>query len=373
MITRRTLLRAAPLLVLPKPGLARGLGAGRGGVSSAPPRLFTSLVLNSTFSYNSNYPTKYTSGDGIAPTWADDGKLYIILNDSTNNGFNGAGNGRIEIASLNGYTSSLTGTNVFGYGGALSGTPLYYYEGITAIGSTLYATITGSGQSLIVMSTDHGASWTPSPSGGTFTPMWTNHWPYSWVQYGKANTWAGPHNSDIYSYLYFWTSAGTSLPSTQVALTIGRCLLTNMPNLSAGDWSWYQGGAGMAATWGAYSTAVDVFAETTANANPLYFPTGTACYLPAFGCYSFTQSHYSDGTANSGHINFYASLFPWGPFTLVTGLDLSSPDSLFQASIAPSSVAVDGGKNVVFMTAGNYTDGSVGGKYCLHLLNCSLS
>jgi hypothetical protein len=378
MITRRSILAAAPALFLTRAARAHSLFGGPsssgGAAPSSGPSLFTSFTINSTFSYNSNYPPKWTTGDGIAPTWADDGNIYIIQNDSGGGGFNGAGTSRLQPAVLDGYTSSLTGTNVAGFDDLLH--PPWYLGGLIAVGSILYLTIedgSGAGASQLVKSTDHGATWTPTPPLSPPTNL-QGTYPWGFVQYGQAYTGNGPHNSNLYVYLY---ASARSAPPNGVAVTLGRCLISNIVNLNGADWSWYQGGDGMVdGNWGAYSTSAAAFTETTANTSPFYFPTGTAQYLPAFGCYIYTQHHYTDGTSNSAHVTYYATPTPWGPFTLVVDLDMSSYGSLYQVSAAPPSVAVDGGRTLVLMCSGNYADcctPSPSDRYCLHLINASLS
>lgn len=370
---RRTLLTSVALAFLPKVVIGQRLS---GGSPSGGGTLFTNFTINSVYSYNSGYPPKWVSGDGISPTWAADGKLYIILNDTNGNGFNGTGNGRIEVASLDGYTppASVTGTNVFGFGGTLSGS--WYLGGIIAVGSTLYMTLSDNSGTAnqIVKSVDHGATWSPTPSGGGYaSPIFTSKYPWGFVQYGQAYTGNGPHNSNLYVYCYF--SAASGVPSNGVGVTLGRVLISNIGNLVAADWSWYQGGDGMlSGNWGAYSTSVAVFSETTANPTPYYFPTGHACYLPAFGCYIFTQSHYVGGSASNGWINYYATPTPWGPYTLVASLDMSSYGSLYQAGTAPSSVAFDGGRTITLLASGSYEDCCTNtGRYCVHFINATLS
>jgi hypothetical protein len=371
---RRTLLAAAPLLLLPKAAGARTPIARSshlsGGTTSGQ---FTNFVINSTFSYNSNYPPNWVSGDGIAPTWSDDGNTYIILNDTNGGGFNGTGPGRIEVCSLNGYTSSLVGTNISGFP-ALSST--WYLGGLLAVGSTLYLTLSDNGSgspgivNQMVKSTDHGVTWTPpAPYSST---IWTGHYPIGFVQYGQAYTGNGPHNSNLYVYLYFYA---TSAPPNGQSATLGRCLLTNITNLVGTDWSWYQGGDGMLdANWGAYSTSAAVFTETTANPAPYYFLTGTAQYLPAFNCYIFTQNHYVGGSASNSVTNYYSTPTPWGPYTLVASINMSAYGALYQITAAGASVAVDGGRTLVLMGSGDYEDCcTMTGRYCLHLVNASLS
>jgi hypothetical protein len=383
-LTRRSLLRAAPFAILSKAAFGRSMFSGHGVFVPRPP-LPTNFSLGSIFRYNSGYPTKYNSGDGYLPTWADDGNLYIVCDDAYYPFQNSSGQGsNFNVSRLDGYTTSLTGTLVntmlqFGSTSQGSGSGgNWKSQGCLSIGTKLYLSAhldnasftTFAQQSQVIKSSDHGATWTPLPPSQAqpfASPMFSGIGMQAWVNYGQAYAGTGPDNSSNFAYAYFNTLAGPA---------IGRVSLANIDNLVGTDWSWWKGGDG---------TVSGNWSSNVSDAIAMTFPAGgnggflSTQYIPGWPCYIMVVSFWTNGSSDPNHtyMNIWASAHPWGPWSQVgaQNFDTSSLGALYAMSIAPSSVAVDGGINTMMMSGGNFSNTSPPNtaEYCLHLLPLTIS
>jgi hypothetical protein len=231
----------------------------------------------------------------------------------------------------------------------------------------------------------HGANWAPLPQGvaqayttgtvsGFSVPMFPSLSLGGYIQYGKNYAGNGPHGSGTYVYAFFINNAVGKVGSSA---TLGRCLITAMPNLVAADWTYYQGGDGMVSgNWGAYATSVPIFGQATpAGSSPKMF-WANGQYLPAFGCYVMTPSFWpavAPSTAsNATIVQVWKAYQPWGPWTQV-GIDWNTT-GFYSVGMAPNSVATDGGKNTMLMAGGDFVNNSsYTSEYNLHLIPMTLS
>jgi hypothetical protein len=190
------------IVALPAQNGGVPLRKSRGGRS-----IITGLSFSNWFNYGAcPHSPKWISADTFFNTWGDDGTIYVQCND-TYLGWQGAGNyANICFGSVDGYTSSLTGTGInylptwggvsqFGSDGAT-----YKSTSLTSIHGTLYmvadrqkfASAPGDGwlSSQLIKSTNHGVSWTPVPPAHAqpyASPMFTDpkfRVPF-FVQYGQ--------------------------------------------------------------------------------------------------------------------------------------------------------------------------------------------
>jgi hypothetical protein len=382
---RRSLL-AAPLLALPKVGYSRSMFSGHGTYQGILP---TSYAFSNYYSYNSAYPTKYNQGDGYAPTWADDGFLYTQTNDAIGGFQNEGGVGNTGLAKLDGYTSALTGHNVgdwsiFGASNASGGPNQWIWKcgGVLSVGSNLYLAMTGFSnlgtgspvtQTQLVLSTDHGATFSPAPPPGILpypSGMLDNVQFRGFVQYGQAYTGTGPDNSSLYVYAYHSSGANAYL---------ARCLTANLTQsiTNGTDWTWYTGGDGMnSANWaaGVGSAAIVWTMVPALGGGSGFYIWVNVQYLPHFQCYVMCPTYWPGGNSSGSRVQVQAALHPWGPFTQIGAeYDATSLDALYDLSIVPSSVAVNSGVTTVLMGSGDFNSATLPGKYCLHLLTMTLS
>jgi len=381
---RRTLLAAAPLLLLPRTTPARTPLARShlsGGSSSFLP---ASYAFSNPFRYNSGYPTKTNTGDGYAPTWADDGNLYIQSNDTFNGFQNDASGANASLAVLDGYTSSVTGHTVNNnliFGGVSATGPNgwnWKCGGVLSVGSNLFAAMTGSDtignfQTQLMKSTDHFATVAPTPPPGVVpytSPMLPNVYARGFVQYGQAYTGNGPDNSG--TYVYMINEAGG------LTASLSRVTIANLPNLNGADWTFYTGGDGMnSANWSSSASAAVVMFTMTPSMSPGSSPFlwANPQHLPYFGCYVMVPTYWPGGGSSSSRAQVHVALQPWGPWTQIGAeFDMTPYGALYGLTVAPSSVAVDGGRTTVLVSSGDFsqTDPSTG-QYCVHLLTMILT
>jgi hypothetical protein len=400
MLTRRRLLAGTAAAGLIRPAIA--FPAVGSGIDQRPPASFS---IGTIYRYNDGYSAKYVGGDGYFPTWADDGFLYGIMDDSYGVSYTPP-TSNFEIIKMDGFTSALTVTSVnkmaaFGTLGQMSTAASvvdynYKASAILCVGGTLYCNVgmfkyvNGPGinpwlpalQAQIIKSTNKGGTWTPLPVAGTAeayttpAPMFPNMYAGGYIQYGQNYTGTGPHNSGAYVYCFFPSNTTGRVGLT---VTLGRVTIANLPNLVGSDWSFYQGGDGMSSgAWGAYATSVPVFgeAEPPGQCPRLWWVNGQ--YLPAFGCYVITPSFWTAVSPSLAStptvIQVWKAYAPWGPWTQVGADYNTGAGGFYGVAMCPSSVATDGGRNTVLMAGGDFANNSsYTSNYNLHLIPLTLS
>lgn len=357
------------------------------------------ISYGTPFKYNNGYPTKYIDSDVWVNTWADDGSIYAVSDDSL--GWQGASSSNFQISQLSGFTNSLMGSNINVM--ASWGTEVqngsdgsdYKATGLISVGGVLYLTttrqinpvpfpfITAEANAQIIKSTNHGSSWTPTPPSTAApyaSPMFsgsTNPNP-SFIQYGQDYQSQTADNSGTYVYA---TSNDGSWNNGN-ALYLGRVSIANLPNLNGSDWSYWQGGDGMInANWGAWPTAAPLIQNSKkvgALTQMQYFPR-----LGRRGCYVYTNWFYPSVAAGSiswdtttTEWDSYIGEHPWGPWVLLgTKMWNSEPGvGLYSPNIMPKSVSQSGNvATATIATAGNFNSQDPRtGDYTLTLVGLTL-
>ncbi len=170
-----------------------------------------------------------------------------------------------------------------------------------------------------------------------------------------------------------WAGGG----SDQIFL--GRVEIAKIANLSAGDWTYYQGGDGnLDANWGNIASAVPVLATPGQFING-YF--AQAVFIPAFGQYLLIESYPKAGNPidfASLTWNIFRGLHPWGPWSLIqqNRWDISNPQgpnsayAFYFPTVAIKSLGVDGGRSLSILTTGDFL---VNGMYTLYVVPVTLS
>lgn len=339
---------------------------------SIPP---VTAAYGSVFKYNSNNPTKFMIGDSFATTWADDGNIYVMSDDS--HGFQGGSDSNIQFGSLSTPDTSTTGTTintfpVFGpnnSAGSDGGT--YKANGIISVNGTMYLWVSRQGtqpsgtppnivsevNAQLIKSTDHGATWAPLPTNGTSQPytstMFTGK-PFAspqFIQYGQDYQGNTADNSNLYVYATYndgcWNNCNQ--------LMLARVLISALPNLSAPDWQFYQGGDGMVSgNWGSSSTAAPLISATLQVGN-----ISQVQYIPGFmgGLYVWIGWYYPSGgfsDPSNTMWTLYTSPKPWGPWTErnVTRWNSEPGMGLYSPNIITKSISVVGGTATMNITCG---------------------
>jgi hypothetical protein len=378
-------------------------GGGNGPISS--------VAWGTPFQYNGNSGTgagagKYMDGDTFGNTWSNDGNTYTLVNDqgqvqgtasSSNIGF-----GKISAPfdstavwtktnpmSAWGTQGDFTGSD--GPGGASSS---FKSGGLISIANILYTATwriasgsTSSYNGQLIQSSDHGANWIPVPPAGALpyttpgsatggTVMWPgNDKVIGWVQYGQNYACSPPIdncNSYVYAIFNAYPPGGTNLNQR-----LGRVKLSLIANMSAADWSYYQGGDGMLdASWltlaqssTALSGAPKIYPDSTDPNTSLTIDGPSIQYLPRYGqyvafrCRTLVSSTYIWDVLTASH--------PWGPWTIIgVSPQWSTNQQLGFPFIAPQSLTNNGQSLVVMASSSNYNSGCTpaSGYYCLYLV-----
>jgi hypothetical protein len=312
----------------------------------------TAISFGTPYNYNTGSP-KHIRGDRFITTWGASGTIYVTTNDT--NGWQDPTSANVMMGYLDGYTDSLTGYNInymsaWGSEGQ-TGTDGATYKsyGLISVGGVLYMFVardvyaTGAPYietttaSQLIKSSDNGVTWTPAPPstaqpyaspmfpGGEFpTPMF--------LQYGQNYSCPNIHNCQNYVYAY------SNLPGSWNngnSMILGRVSVANIGNLSASDWTFYQGGDGMQdANWGSYSTAATILSGSYQASM------ADAQYIPAAGRYLLPQWYYTTipGGWNKAETtwNMYESPTPWGPWTNFQSTNWTTYGYYCPAPIPPS-------------------------------------
>jgi hypothetical protein len=350
--------------------------------------------VGAPYRYNQGYPTRYFLGDTFSFAWSDNNVDYSPSNDSR--GFQGSTpTSNISFNSWSGSpplnnivgtlvnrmpqfgTTNQLGTDGASYktGGLLSqGGTLYLWTSRHKYGSNANGNIQTANNAQLIKSTDKGVTWSPLPpsTANPFAaPMFTDtKFSTPWfVQYGKDGQVPDVHNSALYAYALSNNGSWNNGDS----MVIGRCLRSALPNLSAADWSFYQGGDGMLdASWGALATAATIVND------PKKVAANGAQYIPATGRYVMFQWHYPFVVAAQDNVyggpdpktgntvwSVYESPTPWGPWTKIQTIKWNLL-GVYNGNVIPRSVSVDGGSNIVVAASGDYGEsGATEGYYTL--------
>jgi hypothetical protein len=323
------------------------------------------------------YPDAY--GDLWCPTWADDGNVYVALDDAS--GFAPwEPNYNLMIARLEGDDPSrpgegLVGFNVnhleeYGYGGALQEDGACWKAmGLTCIDGILYMAVSRhryydermplnhAWDGSIIKSEDHGRSWSAQPAlGRAMFPGSRFSTPF-FVEYGRDGE-SDAHDAERYVYAVandgFWNNGSS--------MVLGRCEKARLPQLDGTDWEFVQAfdddGAPL---WGPrHDTARLLFRSPgRTSENGIH-------YVPGIGLYIMGQWHFPDLEQPGMSLNdrfkrsvfeFYQAPAPWGPWErfLVHEWDI---EGYYNPSIPSKFISSDGLSMHVFTSGGfSYQEG----------------
>lgn len=321
-------------------------------------------------------PFTYTnsSGDVWSSTWADDGNLYSISDDT--GGWNAACNSNFAVNEETGddplHLVGHTVNCMSDYGFAGESQPNGYNwkaESIISVDGTLYASIgnmiyAGNGHrqfienSTIIKSTDHGKTWTPSESQNYNQPMF----PYQgfapfFIQYGQDDNPASTADGGD-QYVYAVSNNGYYNNGDQTIL--GRVPRDKIGDLNGADWQFYLGGpGGQDSSWGSFAQATSLLnvPENLGSVQVQYdAPLHKYIYIPWYWTYTID----SNGLWSSSYVesvwNAYEAPAPWGPWQKFKShsFTASAPDvgtygqGWYGPIVAPKFISPDGRQLYVF-------------------------
>jgi hypothetical protein len=188
------------------------------------------------------------------------------------------------------------------------------------------------------------------------------------VQYGKDYVGQTVDRSNEFVYGLSIDQTSGHFASTPGTFSdrefLGRVLISAMPNLSAADWQYYQGGDGTVdGNWGALSTAVPILTTAAQTLGGQ----GSVQYLPAFSQYIMINSTQTVPLSYGSTTWFtYVAPHPWGPWQLIQtdvwdGTTAPSgaggATAFYAQSPVVKSVAVNGERTFAIFASGNFQVG----------------
>jgi hypothetical protein len=276
-----------------------------------------------------------SNGDTWDPFWADDDNLYAFNCDgrgfgrvAQNLSFNRLSGESMELLA----GSAINKMDEYGKGGEKGAdNATWKVCGQECIDGVFYAFVSrntygsDSGDAMLrqtahncslIKSRDRGLSWTRSAQENARTPMWPGAGfgaPF-FVHYGKngGNVMADSASEFVYAVSTngFWNDGDSYI--------LGRVKRKRLPDLKAGDWSYYAGGDGSdGRNW---SEHID--SARPILARPLKCGQGPICYIPSLGRYLLISWYNTEKMTKwfeptRMQYDFFQAEHPWGPWDLI--------------------------------------------------------
>lgn len=297
-------------------------------------------ITGATIGKPVNYLQK-CNADVWTSTWADDGNLYALMDDT--GGWYGKANSNVSVcrifgddpANLDGETvHPLNKEDEFGTPGFLGqdgaswkGMGMGYFD------RTLYLAVSrhayGNDASLyhqrtfnaaFVKSTDYGATWTPSAQEIYdkplfHGPLFSNPYFIDYGQNGKVPSgFEQPDGADRYIYAI----SNDGCWNNGSSMRLGRVLQNKLADLNLSDWSFYKGTAGNPDGLDDSNWTSDINEAGTILYEYEHMSMTGATYIPGLGRYVMIQWYYPklyEYIYSISTWDFYESPHPWGPWS----------------------------------------------------------
>jgi hypothetical protein len=313
-----------------------------------------------------------TVGDIWSSTWAGNGAIYAVQDDSM---FPDGSTANLAISRLDGDDPQhLTYTLInkmqeYGKAGAAFGIEKGTWKaaGIISADNALYVSVNRvlfssidrkrrrieTVDASIIKSTDGGMTWTRTSEENLKRPMFPSN-RFSnpvFIQYGK-NASVSAHGSDC--YIYAVSSNGPW--SHADYLILGRVLRGKIGHLNGADWEFYRGGGrdGMRDNQWTH----DASRATPILSDPDNLGWTNVTYLPQLGRYLMGQWHWLTGRWHEGDCTWVLreAPTPWGPWTTVATRVWDMYHDYYFPVLAPKFISDDGLHIHVFTAGwGKYT------------------
>jgi len=311
---------------------------------------------------------KGTVGDIWTPTWAADGAIYAVQDDST---FPDGSTANLAVSRLDGddprklsYTP-VNKMSEYGEGGQSFGIEggTWKAAGIISIDNTLYLSLNRvlfssmdktaarieTIDASIIKSMDGGKTWTRTAEENLKRAMFPGS-RFSnpvFIQYGK-NVSAKAHGSD--RYIYAVSSNGPW--SHADYLILGRVLRSKMGDLNGSDWEFYQGGGrdGMHdSEW-----VHDAKRATPILRDPENLGWTNVTYIPEAKRYLMAQWHWEKGKWHNGDCTWVLreAPAPWGPWTTVATKVWAKDHDYYFPVFVPKFISKEGHRLYIFTAGG---------------------
>jgi hypothetical protein len=362
---RRNFLAAGSLAVLSS-AIPQSLSAAPGVLSSSSPT--QGRLLRAKLGKAIRHPN--CTGDVWTTTWADDGNLYSVTDDTA--GFDHACNSNLALQKIAGgppphvHGVTVNPMSPFGKAGSLKEDGASWKaSGLTCVDDSLYLSVSRhkyandkgysywiqeTWDSSIIKSTDHGKTWSAAPILGH--PMFPGRIfsnPF-YVQYGKN----GEGSKDgAETYVYAVSNDGAWNNGNW--MTMGRVRRERISKLDPGDWEFIHGyDNSRRPIWRSrWDNALYVFrAPGRASMTGIHYLRGLDIYIMPQWYYPYPQDPKRRWTVTRWE--FYQSPAPWGPWERFHVQDFE-PQSFYNPSI-PSKFISEDGKQFWIFVAGDFTD-----------------
>jgi hypothetical protein len=311
------------------------------------------------------YPDSH--GDTWTSTWADDGDLYALADDTL--GIRGSCRSNIAIFRIRGappdYIVEMVNpmTEYLGLG-QVEALDMWKGCGLASIDGVLYLAVSQhtandiyldnvqrAHSACIVKSTDHGQTWSakPRPTEAMF-PTWRFGAPY-FVQFGQDYRDAPDEYAD---HVYAVSSDGVWNNGNYMIL--GRVRRERITRLDAADWEFYKGpDADGEPRWA--PRVID--AATILRRRGLTSMTGVQ-YVPALRRFMIAQWAYTDQDGprpwDQTQLFLYESEQPWGPWHEFYTEPCWGGNQAYYNPGLPAKWFGDGGRIMWMTMAGNWTN-----------------
>jgi hypothetical protein len=311
------------------------------------------------------YPDSH--GDTWTSTWADDGDMYALADDTLGIGKSCRSN--IAIFRLRGsppeYSVEMVNpmTEYLGLG-QVEWNDMWKGCGLASIDGTLYLTVSQhtandiysdnvqrAHSACIVRSTDHGLTWSakPRPTEGMF-PQYRFGAPY-FVQFGQDYRDAF---DEFEEYIHAVSSDGVWNNGNY--MTLGRVRRDRIARLDAADWEFCRGvdESGRPA-W----TSRVIDARPILRRRGLTSMTGVQ-YVPAIERFIMAQWAYTDQDGprpwDQTQLFLYEAERPWGPWAEFYTEPCWGGNQAYYNPCLPAKWFEDGGRRMWITMAGNWTN-----------------
>ncbi len=321
-------------------------------------------------------------GDVWSTTWARDGALYSVSDDT--NGFGNACASNLAIHRITGdmlpdiHGETINCMSAYGADGELGADRASWKaNGLTCIDGVLYLSVSRhhymndnfpiqqTWDASIVKSEDGGQTWSETPRlGQSMFPGHTFSTPF-FVQYGQD----GAGDADgARTYVYAVSSDGVW--NNGSTMTLGRVRRDRIGRLDPRDWEFVNGyDKARQPVWGArQDTALYTFRAPGRTSM-----TGIH-YIAPLGLYIMPQWHYPclepferPRSWQVSRWDFYQAPVPWGPWTLFHSQEFD-PQGWYNPCI-PGKFIGDNGRTLWIFTAGDFGTQAY---YYLHMIRMTL-
>jgi hypothetical protein len=332
------------------------------------------------------YPQSH--GDVWTTTWADDGALHSVSDDTW--GFDRACRSNLAVHRVTGdLPPDIRGEtiNCMGeFGGLAEFLPeddgMWKANGLTCLDGVLYLSVSRHGDpsrrpffvqetwdASIVISRDYGRTWSPTPHlGHSMFPGHTFSTPF-FVQYGQDGR-GEADGADTYVY----AASSNGVWNNGSSMTLGRVRRDRIAQLDPRDWEFVHGydERGQPIWRPRQDSAAYTFrAPGRTSMTGIHFIAPLGLYIMPQWQYLYLDDQEREHRWASTRLEFYQAPAPWGPWSLFHAQDFE-PQGWYNPCIPGKFISADGRTMWVFVAGDFTTSGTSDGYYGLFMMPMTL-